>query len=318
MGVLDETRFVERMKFFNGQRLFAADLQGVEAFNREMRWLHNQSLHQPGIGRGFAVSGFKGDRQVTIGPGYAIDARGREIVLTQPQVLQVPPVSTDKNGQSIFFALTVSYPEDTDLEEAELRLGLCDTRGAVRLQEMPIFCWVPLERDELGSLHATGKLNSDIQQGMKIVLGRVEVLNCRLQHIISIAQRQPARPDCGPHIACGIADPEWRPKLNENQVADLVSKEYIAFTAVIDTSKAGFRITPRYSAHIPGPRIVEETLLIDFLRILDVQLTSFTVLLLICNPFLLSQGCDDVKVGRKRIVDWIINNWKVTWMGVEG
>ena len=56
MGILDETGFVERPAFFNGQRLFDSDLQALEAFNREMRWLHNQSLHQPGIGRGLAVS----------------------------------------------------------------------------------------------------------------------------------------------------------------------------------------------------------------------------------------------------------------------
>lgn len=83
MAIFDETRVVERLQFFNGQRLFASDLQGIEAFNREMRWLHNQSLHQPGIGNGFTVSGQKGDRQVSIGAGYAIDARRREIVLTQ-------------------------------------------------------------------------------------------------------------------------------------------------------------------------------------------------------------------------------------------
>ncbi len=83
MSIIGETRFVERNQFFNGQRLFASDLQGVEELNRQMRWLHNQSLHQPGIGAGFAISGNKGDRQVVIQPGYAIDADGREIVLTE-------------------------------------------------------------------------------------------------------------------------------------------------------------------------------------------------------------------------------------------
>ncbi len=55
--ILDETRFVERFQFFNGQRLFASDLQGADDFNREMRWTHNRSLGQPGIGSGFAVYG---------------------------------------------------------------------------------------------------------------------------------------------------------------------------------------------------------------------------------------------------------------------
>ena len=84
MPIIGGTRFLERSRFFDGQRLFASDLQAVEAFGREMRWLHNQSLHQPGIGSGFAVSGSKGDREVVIQPGYAIDAEGRDTYWAMP------------------------------------------------------------------------------------------------------------------------------------------------------------------------------------------------------------------------------------------
>ena len=55
MAILGQQQFVERLKFFNGQRLFAQDLDSIDRTHREMRWLHNQSLHQPGVGRGFAV-----------------------------------------------------------------------------------------------------------------------------------------------------------------------------------------------------------------------------------------------------------------------
>ena len=89
MQFIDATRSVERQRFFDGQRLFADDMQAIEAFNREMRWLHNQSLHQPGVGNGFAVHGKKGDREVAVGAGYAIDDLGREIGLRQPAAL--PP-----------------------------------------------------------------------------------------------------------------------------------------------------------------------------------------------------------------------------------
>ena len=82
MAFFEQNQFLERLQFFNGQRLFASDLQQLEAFNREMRWLHNQSLHQAGVGNGLEVTGQKGDREVKIMPGYAIDALGREIVLT--------------------------------------------------------------------------------------------------------------------------------------------------------------------------------------------------------------------------------------------
>jgi hypothetical protein len=212
MGLLDETRYPERLQFFNGQRLFADDLQGVEAFNREMRWLHNRSLHQVGIGNGYKVTGNKGDRQVTIGPGYAIDLHGREIVLTQEEVQPIPPVAADTDGGSVFFDLTVSYLEDGDMEVVETREGICLPRGTVRLREQPIFCWVRLQKDPFGNLQPKdAKLAADIKDGRKIILARVEIFNCQLNGMISIVQRRSARPPEQPRIVCGEVKPtNWR------------------------------------------------------------------------------------------------------------
>src|SRR5262245_49348446 len=144
MGILDEAAFVERLQFFDGQRLFAEDLQALEAFHRELRWLHNRSLHQAGIGSGFAVTGRRDDREVRVGPGYAIDAKGREIVLTRERVEPVPPVDAEPDGRPVFFDLAVSYPDDDQLEESETRQGVCLPRGVVRRREEPILCWVRL------------------------------------------------------------------------------------------------------------------------------------------------------------------------------
>src|SRR5258708_13370838 len=101
---------IERMQFFNGQRLFADDLQSLDDFNRQMRWLHNQSLHQPGVGSGYAITGAKGDRQVTIQPGYAIDNLGREIVLTETDIEAVPPGANDGAGNSAVFSPPGPHP----------------------------------------------------------------------------------------------------------------------------------------------------------------------------------------------------------------
>src|ERR1700677_5414324 len=109
MSIIGSTQFLERIQFFNGERLFASDLQSLEAFNPEMRWLHNQSLHQAGVGSGFQVVGNTGDRQVTISPGYAIDSCGREIILTESQVLAIPPVAANGSGAPCFFDLTHFY-----------------------------------------------------------------------------------------------------------------------------------------------------------------------------------------------------------------
>ena len=248
MSILDETGFVERLTFFNGQRLFASDLQGIEAFNREMRWLHNQSLHQPGIGRGLAVTGKRDDREVHVGPGYALDALGREIVLTREQVEPVPPVDSEDDGQSVFFDLAVSYPDDSQLAEAETRDGICLPRGVVRLREEPILCWIRLKRDATGNLSPVDPLlRQQLKDGLRIALARAEVLQCRLRQDVSLAERRSARPSRQPYIACGGQSVSW--------TTDVVSENVLSLTADVDTSSAGFLTTPCYSVRLDGERV---------------------------------------------------------------
>jgi hypothetical protein len=331
MGILSETRFIERLQFFNGQRLFASDLQGLEAFNREMRWLHDRSLHQPGIGSGFAVYGKKGDREIKIKPGYAIDSLGREIVLTETWIEPVPPVAGEDDGKSVFYDLTVSYPEDTDLEEAETREGICLPRGVVRLREEPVFCWVRLEND-MDNLHPKNtKLQNDIRDGLKIVLTRAEVLNCQLNKDLSIAERLSARPAKQPYIACGetnVTSTDWQVWFDEKSDTPLGLQ-----LQRVDTSSAQFRTTPCYSAHIVGNRFFnmeigekESNFLLDgFVSVVEPNAAGFTLRVLM--PEKMSIGI--LSVNPSRFFDQNVfepdgrdalqkNGWHVVWMGIEG
>lgn len=262
---ISDNGVLERLQFFNGQRLFAADLQGQEAFNREMRWLHNKSLHQPGIGNGFAVAGERDDREVVVGAGYAIDDEGREIVLTMTHTEPVPPVAGDVQGGPVYFDLTVAYPDDDALEEAETRAGICKPRGVVRLREAPLFCWVELDSSD-NFKAKDAKLREDVNVGRKIVIARIAVQNCQLYSKVALTQRRNARPASQPYIACGKAAPTaWQV---EDKQAEPGSSIYISInnspmllplvlTAEIDTSSAGFVSRPCYSAQILGPRVWE-------------------------------------------------------------
>lgn len=323
MANLDQARFVERLRFFDGQRLAAADLQDVEAFQREMRELHNRSLHQPGIGNGFAVSGQRGDRQVTIGPGYALDAAGHEIILTTSRVEPVPPVDGDDDGSSAFYDLTVSYPRDADLEEAQTREGICLPRGVVRLREEPVFCWVRLERTGGGDLRARDpKLGADIQAGWKLVLARAEVHHCQLQSL-TISQRRSARPAQQPYIACGSVLPDW--KVEEAGPPDGDFPPFF-LTGKVSTAEAGFVTTPCYWARLDGPRELVMTsgpvpveggglisaailLLADGLvGVEEAQPDGFTVRVL---------PITDPQVEGKTLRDAVAELWRVVWMGIE-
>src|SRR5918996_6138934 len=84
---------IERVTFFTGQRLTEKDLAALQRANRELRWLHNRSLHSWGIGIGLAVAGERGDSAVTVEPGYGVDCLGREIILTERRGIPVPAVS---------------------------------------------------------------------------------------------------------------------------------------------------------------------------------------------------------------------------------
>jgi len=322
--------FTERVQFFDGQRLFASDLQDLERFNLEMRRLHNQSLHQPGVASGYAVSGNKDDRQVTIQPGYAIDSQGREIVLTEPLTLQVPPVASDNAGRPVYYDLVVSYPADAELTEN--RAGVCVSRGAVRLREAPLFCWVELTpTDEPPGTTALAEaraakldsLKKDIEQGLRLRLARAEVLNCKLNQPLSIAQRRNARPVQQPYTYAGRTSTPgaWKVASSDPNVGIVLSLQ-------INTQPAQFRSVPRYFAHVVGEREVSwlndagvtETRILDgFGRARNVLAASFEFSFLIPKMFFANdEELKDIaeRIGAEK--SELLNHWYVEWLGVEG
>jgi hypothetical protein len=79
----------ERVNFFQGQLLTADDLRADQDYHRAMRYLHNRVLHGPGVAEGFAVEA--DESGLSVAPGLAIDPLGRELVLTSPEHLDLPP-----------------------------------------------------------------------------------------------------------------------------------------------------------------------------------------------------------------------------------
>src|SRR6185369_12517396 len=339
MPIIGTSRFNERIKFFNGQRLFASDLQDVEQFNREMRLIHNQSLHQPGVASGYAVTGNKDDREVTIEAGYAIDALGREIVLTQPEVLQIPPVANDGQGNPVYYDLTVSYPSDLLLKETETRDGICASRSAIRLREKPVFCWIELVSTSAvfgaaaineGRQAKLAALNKQVEDGLRIRLARAEILNCKLNQPLSVAQRRNAKPPTQPFIFAGRTEKTLQWTAHDSAFA-------IEATVRVDTSAAHFRTPPRYFANVIGPREikpiiegVETTLIVDgFERIysLSDELSpgfsandtddriGFKFSLLIPSMLINLKTLTLAKIAAA--LNTALKDWYVEWMGIE-
>jgi hypothetical protein len=304
-----------------------------------MRWLHNRSLHQAGIGSGFGVVGKKGDRQITINPGYALDYLGREIVLTHQEVLPIPPVAGDGNGNSAFYVLTVSYPDDSALEEAEAREATCAPghAGAIRLREEPVFCWILLAGDQGQPMNPKSK--ADLHSNVKIRLANIEVLNCQLNQPTSGVQRCNARPDCGPYMRCGkVPLSKFNLKVASMEEKDTGGSTFGAISnelgvtlwsgpTRIDTSQARFLTIPNYSANIQGERIFKQDVrsdvyALDLSRIATSSAGYFDVSIIITflGLFALEIDRNPIKSRAENpnvFIAKIKAEWSLVWNGIE-
>jgi len=96
---------VKRTNYFDRQFLRARDVQDEQAYHLDQRRRHNRLLHTPGVAEGLVASGSVGSTSVTVSAGVAVDAGGREIVLSAPDTLTMP---TGQASVDIF----ISYGEE--------------------------------------------------------------------------------------------------------------------------------------------------------------------------------------------------------------
>lgn len=276
---------LSRVSFFDGQRLTAADLADVQARDRQLRWLHNRSLHAWGVAHGLGVTGPTGDREVVLAPGYGTDCLGREIVLDEPRVVPVPPVAgSSPQGDSYY--LVAAYAEDADLDVDEQRAGVCAAPGAVRRREGPLVFW-------------RRAADQGADAGEDLLLAQVWVRNCKLARPVSLGVRRLARVSDQPYLASGTTP------LPAGWVKADAASGHTGVSIQVETSAARFGSTPRYIAHVVGPRFDGDVFLEGIGRVTDATPTGFMFRL----TFLHSAAVE--RLG------FVKQNWRVTWLGVE-
>jgi hypothetical protein len=75
---------IERLNYFNGQRLEADDLRLEQDYHIQIqRWLM-KTLFWPGVASGFNVHVLPGGQKIRLDPGLALDDLGRAIILVAP------------------------------------------------------------------------------------------------------------------------------------------------------------------------------------------------------------------------------------------
>jgi hypothetical protein len=291
---------LERITFFNGQRLTAEDLTALQVANRDLRWLHNRSLHGWGIGAGFSVTGNAGDTAVQIGPGYAIDCQGREIILTAGLTKSVPAVAAATDGTSpAVYYLVASYLDDSDQSVLQKRAGVCLPSGTVRLTEAPEVDWI-----------AQAQLDTTTQ----VVLVQIAVLNCQLNSPVNLAVRRSARMSSQPYLAAGetqIIAALWQVWTPPGEAGP------IGLVCAVDTSSASFHTTPAYTAHVMGQRVGPDPatgaliVLEPAVSLVNASPTGFTM-----QAALLDEA-KSTSTNWTDLANFANNWWQVVWMGVE-
>lgn len=321
MSVKNDIPELERPAFFDGQRLTAADLTAVQSYHRELRWLHNRSLHNWGIAFGLAVTGRRGERAVRVQPGYALDCKGRDLIQSDPLEIPIPPVAGNGNGGPATYYLTASYAEDSELTP-EMRNGACGSSGAVRRPEQPIIRWQ--NPDETSG-------DGRFTQGIDVVLASIKVQNCQLAADISGSERRDAVPAQQPYVACGqtkAGQTTWRPWPPEGN-----EERFLGISTTVATTDAGFRTTPRYQAHIIGSRLVTlvrdneefEVVVDGYTQVLNASAGSFELVMTLPQGVMGDTLLNPPEALTEELLARLSHNteegdlgWVVVWMGVEG
>lgn len=103
---------LERLNYFNGQRLAATDFRAEQSYLVGMRRVLNRSLYTDGIVAGLEVERDKGNsHRVIVRRGLAFDHLGREIVV--PEDVEVLAMGTPSTTPGVVFGnlLVASYRE---------------------------------------------------------------------------------------------------------------------------------------------------------------------------------------------------------------
>jgi hypothetical protein len=119
---------VKRLNYFTHQFLREQDFKDEQKYHLEMRRRHNRLFHSWGVAEGLEVQR-RGEREITISPGVAIDGEGREIVLLTSMTRDLSSFTRDSHTY-----ITISYRETWE-ESDHHNVG--GVEGYARVTESP-------------------------------------------------------------------------------------------------------------------------------------------------------------------------------------
>jgi hypothetical protein len=106
---------IQRLRYFDGEYLRSTDFTAEQKYHVEMRRRLNLKLHLHGVGSGLEIvkdqDSVPGAEFYSISAGFAIDAQGREIVVSQPYSLSMDNVFSQQGLTAGPNELWICYQE---------------------------------------------------------------------------------------------------------------------------------------------------------------------------------------------------------------
>jgi hypothetical protein len=108
----------KRPRFFSGRLLTADDFTEEQHYHREKHRRHLQTMHGSGVVEGLQVTIGSDGTTLTIEPGFAIDAAGRELCIDQTITVAVPVGTLSPAAVALYYAERLVDPLLTGAAQA--------------------------------------------------------------------------------------------------------------------------------------------------------------------------------------------------------
>lgn len=233
---------IERLRYWQGQRLLARDFRDQATIEAQLRWWHNRALHNAfGVRYGLAILPLTAQGSLCalrVDCGVAYDCFGRELMLQTAREIPLPPVGVKPQNITLLirYKETAAFPKKHEVSNA------CAPGGGVALLEQPEFVWKQSDLVQVTDGVPLTQLNYDGSKGSFLFL----------PDFVAPSLRPLARP----RIGSGATVPEgtaWELWSERVSVANRRVREVsVGYQVTIDTSAAGFTERPCYFAWLQG------------------------------------------------------------------
>jgi len=222
----------QRMNYFDRQFLRADDFQAEQAYHVDRRRGHNAGFHSAGVVEGLLVSPGGQTGTVTVERGWAVDTRGREIVLATPR--------SDVPTGGVNVDVWISYPDPEPLSTPVVEAG---TSGSTRVLEDPVVMVVPPGTVPANALRLARVTGGTIDNSVRVLAGLKNnaVVEANLADN-AVSSRALAEAETGttqdPNTGTGVKTPHLKDRaVTEPKLADNAASNRVILNAAVTETK---------------------------------------------------------------------------------